>query len=94
MRIPDVNPLPFRPETALEQRICELVAQASGEVVVHVWTQGSYPFFDLSDQPVQLAADYEIRTGRLHRGLFAGGSVYLAHVSGDDVRVEFEGAYR
>ncbi|WP_431256831.1 hypothetical protein ACQ86G_19285 [Roseateles chitinivorans] len=89
-----MNPLPFRPATPLEHRLCDLVESASGEVVLHVWTQETYPFFDENDEPMKLAADFAVRTGQLHNGLFVGGSMYLAHVCGDDVRVEFTGAYR
>ncbi|WP_431103989.1 hypothetical protein [Roseateles noduli] len=89
-----MNPLPFRPTTALERRLCELVEQDCGEVVLNVWTPENYPLTDIDEQPVRVQADYEVRTGRLHNGLFVAGTVYRAFVSEGDVRIEFEACWR
>lgn len=94
MKNPFVNPLPFRPTTPLEERICQLVERTSGEVVLNVWTPETYERVDAFDRPIALAADFEIRTGRLHNGLFVAGSIYLAYVEGEEIRLELEAVYR
>ena len=94
MRITTVNPLPFRPTTSMERDLCEKVAAASGEVVLHVWTPETYPFEGLDAQQVELAADYQVKTGRLTAGLFVSGSVYDGHVRNGQVEIEFVGTWR
>jgi len=94
MKNPLVNPLPFRPKTLLEERLCKLVEETSGEVVLNVWTPENYECSDASDHPIALEADFEVRTGQLHHGLFVAGSIYLAYVEGNDLRLEFKGAWR
>ena len=93
MRLTTVNPLPFQPRTSLERQLCEKVAAASGEVVLHVWTPESYPFEDADGTRHALDADFEVRTGRLTNGLFVGGSVYRGLVRDGHVEVEFEGGW-
>ena len=94
MRNPNVNPLPYEPRTAEERQLCELVASASGEVVLNVWTPASYPYEDLEGKQVVLEADFAVRTGHLSGGLFVGGSMYLGFVRNGQVEIEFEGAWR
>jgi hypothetical protein len=94
MKLATSNPLPFKATTPMEQQLCSAVEALSGEVVLNVWTQASYPFEDRNGEKVKLEADYEIRTGRLSSGLFAGGSVYLSFVKDGQVVVEFEGSWK
>ena len=93
MRLNTVNPLPYAPKDELERQVCDAVETLSGEVVLDVWTPDSYPFEDLHGKQVALDADYEIRTGRLTRGLFASGSIYRAFVHDGRLDIEFEGAW-
>lgn len=90
MMNPYVNPLPFVPRTQMERTACNLVAAESGEVVLNFWDQSTYPYEDLDGNPVHLGADYKIRTGSLHAGLFSSGSFYLVRVNGGSVEIEFE----
>lgn len=94
MRNPNVNPLPYEPRTAEERQLCELVAAASGEVVLKVWTPASYPYEDLEGKQVVLEADYAVHTGQLSKGLFVGGSRYLGFVRNGRVEIELEGVLR
>ena len=94
MRLTTVNPLPFRPATLVERDLCEKVAAASGEVVLQVWTPETYPYEGLDGQQVVLAADYQVKTGRLTAGLFVSGSVYDGYLRNGQVEIEFVGAWR
>jgi len=93
MKLTSAHQQPFRPTTPVEHRLCVQVEAASGETVLQVWHRDSYPFEDLHGERVPLGADYEIRTGRLHAGLFASGSVFLGYVRDDGVEIEFEGSW-
>lgn len=93
MKNPDVNPLPFVPRTPTERTACNLVTAECGEVVLNFWDQSTYPYEDLDGNPVPLGADYKIRTGSLHAGLFCSGSFYLVRVNGEAVEIEFEGRW-
>lgn len=93
MKNPDVNSLPFVPRTPTERAACNLVTAECGEVVLNFWDQSTYPYEDLDGNPVPLEADYKIRTGSLHAGLFCSGSFYLVRVNGGSVEIEFEGRW-
>lgn len=93
MRLTKSNPSPYAPQTALERELCEKVRACSGETVLHVWTPASYPFTDGEGHPIHLEADYEVRTGRLSRGLFASGSVYRGYVREGRLEVVLHGAW-
>jgi hypothetical protein len=93
MRLSTCNPLPFRPTTSLERELCDKVEAASGEVVLAVWTPETYPFEQLDGRRAVLAADFQVKTGRLTAGLFASGSIYMGHLRGGHVEVEWEGSW-
>lgn len=67
MRLTTVNPLPFRPATSMERDLCEKVTEASGEVVLQVWTPETYPCEGLDGQQVVLAADFIAQDRRRRR---------------------------
>ena len=90
---PDLNPLPFVPLTPTEWTACNLVTAECGEVVLNFWDQPTYPYEDLDGNPVPLQADFKIRTGSLHAGLFSSGSFHLVQVNGGSVEIEFEGRW-
>ena len=88
-----MNPLPYRPSTALERELCDKVAAASGEVVLKVLTPETFAVEGLDGQDQVLAADYEVTTGRLTEGLFVGGSIYLGYVRDGLIEVEWDGSW-
>ena len=93
MKIGNSNPLPYVPQSPTERDLCAKVEALSGEVVLNVWTPSSYPHEDINGNQVLLEADFEVRTGRLSRGLFASGSVYRGHVRDGHIEIEFWGIW-
>jgi hypothetical protein len=93
MRLTTVNPLPFRPTTPLERELCEKVETASGEVVLKVCTPETYPYEEANGQRAVLAAEYQVRTGRLSAGLLVSGSVYEGHLRNGRIEIERVGSW-
>lgn len=94
MKNPFANELPYVPTTPVEKEICDRVVALSGEVILDLWTQADYPFYDGEDRQREIPADYVVRTGRLSNGLFCAGSFFNVQVTPDGLLISDEGGWR